>query len=194
MRVSQIRYQPIEGGTLGGHFALHVTLGVDASFGPESFNLTPSELSTSIHNAFSKLDFAFKTQNELVLFDCVAGEVNTEEMLSLLGTLRDWGMKIVVWIRDDKRCAWFELANYITVFLCGQHWANFKANEIRYTILNGEAEPDIYDVNQGAYLYVYNHTNVLSFIKNAPKHRWAVILESRKSVGIEFPIRIPEKE
>jgi hypothetical protein len=189
MRVSSIRYQPIEGGTLGGHFALHVTLGADDD--PESFILSPTELATMIHNNYKSLNLRSEIIRGVLFDSRNAYGIETSEMLSLVGTLRDWGMFIDAWVDEYKRCAWFEKVNYLTVFLHSENWPNFRVNEIRFEPKGDNwAEPEIFEVNQNAPGYVYPGADtgkVLAFISNA-KRPWGVILPVRSSYAVNFPI------
>jgi len=189
MRVSQVRFAPISGGALGGHFALHVRLG--ASDDPESVSseIDATTLSGLIHDAFEQLDLKSRATRG-VLFDTRKADIiDSAEMMSLLGTLRDWGLILAAWVGADKRCAWFELLNHITVFVSTQHWPNFKANEIRY-VPSGDPwiEPDIYDVNAGASLYVEPEgataANILAFVSRT-LHPWGII---GGLPGVDFPI------
>ena len=82
MNVSSIRYQPVEGGALGGHFALHVTLGADLA--PSGFT-TAASLATRIHDIFESL--ALKSKVKGVLIDCREAQGDPDEMSSLLQTL-----------------------------------------------------------------------------------------------------------
>jgi hypothetical protein len=192
MRVSSIRYQPIEGGTLGGHFALHVTLG--ASSGPDAFylDLSPTELSGKIHDAFETLDLKSKSIRG-VLIDARNDEPNTAEMMALLGTLHDWNMHTVSWVSEKTRAAWFEMTSFIVVFVKSVHWPNFRVNEIRFEP-SGEAwvEPDIYEVNANVPSYVYTaisglSAGVLPFVCSA-KRPWGVILPIRSTYAVNFPL------
>jgi hypothetical protein len=190
MRVSRIRYQPIEGGTLGGQFALHVRLG--AGDGPESssFEIDASNLATKIHDAFKTLDLKSSAIRG-VLIDARDDEnVDSNEMISLLGTLHDWNLTIVAWAEARKRAAWFERVNYLTVFVRTQHWPNFRVNEIRYVDIE-LVEPDVFEVNTNAMCYLdafmTNAKDVLTFVTSA-KRLWGVI---DSSASIDFPLGEP---
>lgn len=204
MNVSQIRYQPIEGGTLGGLFALHVRLGGNSKLASEFFSFDAAALAKMIHDSFNVLKFEFKGV-DAVLFDCrFVDKINTEEMLSLLGILRDWKIHTFAWVNEDTRYAWFEYINYITVFVRSTHWPNFKVSEIRYIpsddSLFGDAElaePEIYDVNAKAAKYIWavpplNTEHLLKFVKSATQARWGVILPTQSLPGVEFPLRRKE--
>jgi len=179
MRVSHIRYMPIEGGTLGGHFALHVILG--ASNDPECSSLDENDLATLIHDAFEKLNLSHGNIQG-VLFDVRrADDLDSNEMLSLLGTLRDWNIHIIAWVNERKRYPWFEQLGYLTVFVESVNWPNFKVNEIRVEPEMLEwVEPAIYEVNANATSYLQpslglDAMKVLTFIKNA-RRNWGVIM------------------
>jgi hypothetical protein len=197
MRISRFRYQPIEGGTLGGHFALHVTLGAGDDPESLSFDYDTSALATKIHDIFE----ALKLQSRFVrgvLFDArEAFDLDTAEMLSLLGVLRDWKINVVAWVGEAKRPAWFELCNYITAFVTSPHWSNFRVNEIRF-VPTGEKwiEPEVYEVNDAAPGYIdasngQPAASVLVFTTEA-KRPWGVIPVIRASVGIDFPLEALE--
>ena len=188
MHVTSIRYQPVEGGALGGHFALHVTLG--ASDGPSVFSAT--ELSTRIHDAFEVLGIK---GIHGVLIDCRAAAPTAEEMMSLLGTLRDWNYFVNLWVGELVRYPWFEIARYITVFVTRKNWPNFKCNEIRYVPPeSGEwTEPEIYDVNTLTPGYVLprtrNTADLLKFVTSA-KRPWGVVLTSQgMPPAIDFKLK-----
>ena len=193
MTVNSIRYQPIEGGALGGHFALHVTLGEGNLPGVDS---TPTEVSTRIHDAFKSLDLKSKSISG-VLFDCRKAILAPEEMISLLGTMRDWKYPIILWVGEMTRHPWFEYANFITVFVVSTNWPNFRANEIRYVPpINGDewTEPEVFEVNQGAVCYVDPFsdrknksvaTQLLQFITEA-KRAWGVIPFAHVPAAIDF--------
>ena len=190
MRISHIRFQPIEGGALGGHFALHITLGAESD--PESFVLSPVEITTKIHSAYETLGIKAQAVRG-VLFDTRFADVDTTEMFTLLGTIRDWKLTIIAWVNEDKRCAWFELVNYLTVFVRSKNWPNFKASEIRLDPNDdlAWAEPEIYEVNGKTPCYVNVHmgdANIVPFICSA-SHMWGVVLPTRTSYSIEFPIK-----
>lgn len=186
MRVSHLRYKPIEGGTLGGLFALHVTLGVGD--GPESFSLSSKALLQSIRNAYTTLDFAYKGLDG-VLFDCLEAEVGNEEMLEVLGTLQDWGVRTIAWVGADKRHPWFEKVNYLTVFVAAEKWPNFKASEIRVCpdAEGNLLEPELLPVNAGASAYFYGGdvSRSMVFLKTAKQRRWGYIAPNVPSIGIE---------
>jgi hypothetical protein len=198
MIVTSLRYQTIEGGALGGHFALHVTLG-GASNGPSEFS--PTELSTKIHDCFTKLDLKAKLLTG-ILFDCrmnlLPGMVNpnftSEDMISLLGTLKDWGHNIVLWVDETTRYAWFEYASYITVFVHSKNWPNFRVNEIRYeSPTDGEwLEPEVFEVNQNATAYLkpekIDTKSVIKFILES-KRAWGVIIPTRGVPAIDFKLQ-----
>jgi hypothetical protein len=151
MYVTSIRYRPVEGGALGGHFALHVTLGTEV---PSGF-FTPTDLSTRIHDIFEKLGLQSKVKG--VLLDCREGVGDAAEMLALLQTLKDWSYTLILWVNEEVRYSWFDPSYYITVFVRSQHWPNFRVNEIRYLMPEEEAqwaEPDVYDVNAASTCYV----------------------------------------
>ena len=187
MTVVSIRYQPIEGGALGGHFALHVTLGGEAS--PGVF-FDPTALATKLHDAYESLDLQFKAIRG-ILFDCRKADINSEDMTSLLGTIRDWGFKVILWIGESIRFPWFEIASYITVFVTSQHWPNFRVNEIRYVapaIGDTWIEPDVYDVNANASSYIIpgaSKSSVLPFI-TACKRPWGIV---GKGPAIEYKLK-----
>jgi hypothetical protein len=187
MRVSQIRFQPIQGGTLGGLFALHVTLGGEDS--PELPSLKPKAVAALISGAFATLALKHPGPKGILL-DCRAyREPNSEEMLELLGLFKDWGYTSILWVRDDRRYAWFEFASYITAFVASPHWINFKASEIRY-IPGPWTEPDIFETNAQASLYLqpdsFSAKDVLSYVTSA-KRSWGFIPETLVAPAIEFP-------
>jgi len=179
MTVVSIRYQPIEGGALGGHFALHVTLGGDHAPG---VSMDSMELGARIYAAFEKLDLKFKAIRG-VLFDCRKSNATNEEMSTLLGTLRDWGMTVILWVGQSIRHPWFEFGSYLTVFVTGQHWPNFKVSEIRYVMpIDNWVEPEIYDVNTKVSSYLIppreaKSADVLTFVTSCTRP-WAIIGKS----------------
>jgi len=184
MRVSHMRYQPIEGGALGGLFALHVSLG--SSNDPESVTLSSTELGTMIHDAFATLALA-TLYPQGVLFDVrEADDLDSEEMRSLLDVLRDWKYVLIAWVGEEKRSAWFSLVGYIVAFVHSQHWPNFHVNEIRFEPQGDDwTEPEVYGVNAGATCYVVEQGNrdaLLLFVKNAKKP-WGVIGPMMPAVG-----------
>lgn len=190
MIVTSIRYQPVEGGTLGGHLALHVTLGVEADPG---VSFSPNTLSEKIHDCFEELNLKSKSIRG-VLIDCRRAIITSDDMISLLGTLRDWSYTVVLWVSEKTRYPWFELASYITVFVISRSWANFKVNEIRYLAPNIGSpwtEPEIYDVNANvpSYLVVGSCANVdiLAFITEA-KRPWGLVIPAVKSPSISFKL------
>jgi hypothetical protein len=174
MTVTSIRYQPIEGGALGGHFALHVTLGEGNLPGVFS----PTELATRIHDCFEKL--ALQTKVRGVLVDCRAAVGETYDMGSLLSTLKDWGFTVILWVGESVRYSWFDPTYYIVAFVTSQHWPNFRVNEIRYVMpweKDKWAEPDVYDVNANATCYVVftgGGPDVVRFITEC-KRPWGII-------------------
>ena len=196
MRISRLRYQPIEGGTLGGHFALHVKLGVGDDPEPFSFDLDVTTIAQRIHDAFEVLGLKH-TMAKGVVFDAREAELlDAADMLSLLGTLRDWRFTIVAWVGEKRRSAWFELVNYLTVFVRSAHWPNFKVNEIRF-VPSGDTwiEPEVYEVNNGAVQYVDASsglpvTSVLTFVANA-KRSWGIVPVTKAPFGIDFPLEGP---
>jgi hypothetical protein len=180
MRISHIRYQPIEGGTLGGHFALHVKLGADSD--PESFSLNSTELATKIHEAYEILDLKSQAIRGVLIDTRLDELVDATEMMALIGTLRDWNMTVVAWVGEKRRASWFEKVNYLTVFIHDKNWPNFKVNEIRYEPIGDTLiEPDIFEVNQNVPGYVYCdlqtsavRSKILAFVFQA-KRPWGVI-------------------
>ena len=146
MNVTSLRYQPVEGGALGGHFALHVTLGPSNGAG----SISPTDLSTKVHDAFDKL--AVRSNIKGVLVDCRNLGASNSDMDALLGTLRDWGLFINLWVGEKTRFPWFTYANYITVFLTKPKWPNFRVSEVRYfpPPLGDWEEPEIFEVNKDA--------------------------------------------
>jgi len=190
MHVTALRYQPIEGGGLGGHFALHVALGGGDTPGAD---LSPTELATRIHDCYEKLAITHKGPKG-VLFDCRLVFDAAEDMRSLLGTLRDWGLNIILWVREETRYSWFEFANYITVFVHSPHWPNFKVSEIRYVPdPSGLLEPEVFEVNSNASLYLVppvksvSAKDILSFITSA-KRLWGVIQPVKFTLSIDFKL------
>ena len=192
MNVTSLRYQPIEGGALGGHFALHVTLG--ASDGP-GVPFTPTMLSTKIHEVFEILNLQAKVKG--VLVDCREADLvplTTGEMTSFLSTLKDWGVTVIVWVNEGTRYAWFDPSQYIVVFVTHQHWPNFRVNEIRYVMPQDPAkwiEPDVYDVNAAATCYLVptekqtKAAPVIDFVTKC-KRPWGII---RDIVAISFKLK-----
>jgi hypothetical protein len=189
MVVTSIRYQPIEGGALGGHFALHVTLGGGDAPGV-AFGST--ELSTRIHDVYESLALKYKAVRG-ALFDCRKADVTDDEMTSLLGTLKDWGLSVILWVNESTRYSWFEFANYIAVFVTSQHWPNFKVSEIRYVMpVLGEEwiEPDVYDVNAsvGAYLIPRSGmSSALITFATECRRPWGVVIPMKRT-AIEFKL------
>jgi len=187
MHVTSIRYQPVEGGALGGHFALHVTLGAGDSPG---VSLSATELTARIHDAFQTLNL--KTKVRGVLLDCREAVGESDEMSSLLEILKDWGCVRFLWVNETTRYAWFDPSQHIVVFVKSQHWPNFRVNEIRYvTPLNPDewAEPDVYDVNGGAYCYLLSaapKSELLRFVTEC-KRPWGII--GRAYVSVDFPLK-----
>jgi hypothetical protein len=187
MNVSSIRYQPVEGGALGGHFALHVTLGADMA--PNGFT-TAASLATRIHDIFESLGLKSKIKG--VLIDCRESVGDPDEMSSLLQTLKDWGITIVLWVGDKTRYSWFDPSYYITVFVRTQHWPNFRVNEIRYVMdwnQNAWIEPDVYDVNVGAASYIVWNDKIprgalVQFVTDC-KRPWGII-GSAASIGFKI--------
>jgi len=188
MRVSEISYKPIEGGTLGGHFALHIRLGV--SDDPESVELSSNELASKIHDAYDKVKSG-ETRLQAVLIDSLlVTDVDSSQMIELLATLRDWKFFIIAWVEDYKRAPWFELVNYLTVFIRKFHWPNFKVTEIRYSPIEQPwIEPEIYPVNANAPCYIdvvsVTTRELVAFIMGA-HHPWGVI---RHFPVVSFPLR-----
>jgi hypothetical protein len=197
MRISRFRYQPIEGGTLGGHFALHVKLGAGDDPESLSFDYDTTALAAKIHDIFEALNLQSRFVRG-VLFDArEADTLDSAEMLNLLGILRDWKLNVIAWVGEKKRWAWLELCDYITVFVGSPHWANFRVNEIRF-VPSGEKwiEPEIYEVNASAPGYIdasngQPSASVLVFATEA-KRAWGVIPVVRVSVGVDFPLEALE--
>lgn len=190
MRVSSIRYQPVEGGTLGGHFALHVTLGGDEA--PEAFSFEPSEVASRIHDAFEELDLKTSVDRGVLIDAREDPNVSSEEMIELIGILRDWKLLITAWVSEKKRAAWFDGLNYLTVFVRSQHWPNFRASEIRYEPQKGDwIEPEIFEVNSKSLCYVHvsngNLKPLYGFISNA-KRPWGVISPLVLVSPVDFPL------
>jgi hypothetical protein len=184
VKAISIRYQPVEGGALGGHFALHVTLGE----GNLPSDLTPTELATRVHDCFEKL--ALKCAIKGVLVDCRQAISEVYDMGSFLSTLKDWGYTILLWVGEKTRYSWFDPSYYIVAFVTSRHWPNFRVNEIRYVLIGSEdqwAEPDVYDVNANATCYVIPPVNlplasITAFITGC-KRPWGVI---GKAAAIDF--------
>ena len=178
MKISSIRYTPIEGGSLGGHFALHVILGSKDK--TELPDLDSSAIATKIHDAFEILGLKTTTLKGVLIDARDNSSIESEEMLSLLGTLRDWNIERFAWVGEKKRAAWFEFLNHLVVFVKSQHWANFRVSEIRYAPDDDKwIEPDVFEVNRNALLYVtVKDTSIagkiLPFVTDA-KNRWGVI-------------------
>jgi len=183
MNVASIRYQPVEGGAFGGHFALHVTLGA-----ADAPSVTSTELTTRIHDCFEAL--ALKSKIKGVLIDCREAVGSAEEMQSLLSTLKDWGLVVHLWVGESTRYAWFDPSQYIVVFVKSQHWPNFRVNEIRYVMPEGDwVEPDVYDVNAGAVCYIIPSEgakggSLISFITEC-KRPWGII---KDRIAIDFKV------
>jgi hypothetical protein len=176
MTITSLRYQPIEGGTLGGHFALHVSFGED---GLPGATFSATTLATKIHDIFESLDPKHKVKG--VLLDCREAVGSNDEMISLLQTLKDWGYVRVLWVGESTRYSWLDPSQYIVAFVTSQHWPNFRVNEIRYVMPKDKAawvEPDVYDVNGGAYCYVVPQLaasgEVVAFLVNC-KRPWGVV-------------------
>ena len=189
MTVTSLRYQPIEGGALGGHFALHVTLGGGDSPG---VIFSATKLSTRIHDAFESLQLKHNSVRG-VLIDCRKSDASIEEMMSLLGVLHDWKLMVNLWVGEGIRHPWFELASYITVFVTSQHWPNFKVSEIRYVMpVAGEPwiEPDVYDVNAQAGCYIVPRMGMssalITFVTEC-KRPWGVVIPAKRT-AIEFKL------
>ena len=121
MRISRLRYQPIEGGTLSGHFALHVTLGSSSNAASEFVSLDSTEIATKIHDAFETLSLKPTVDKGILIDAREADDLDSSEMISLLGTLRDWKYFIGAWVSEHKRCAWFEYINHLVVFIESQN-------------------------------------------------------------------------
>ena len=187
MHVTSLRYQPVEGGALGGHFALHVSIG-ESNLPGLTFSAT--ELSTRIHDAFEKLGLKVIRG---VLIDCRSGTLLAEEMLSLLGVLRDWKYLIILWVGERVRYPWFELANNITAFVTSKNWPNFKVTEVRYIPpeVGAWEEPEVFEVNQGSWCYVMprkrDTAEVLKFVTEA-RRAWGLILPSASVPGVAFDL------
>ena len=181
MRVASIRYRPIEGGALGGHYALHVTLG--GSDAPKVFSV--NDLAAKIKDCFDKL--AIRSPIKAILLDCRGAELNNDEMASLLGLLQDWGLFISTWVDESTRHPWFDKAGRITVFVRSQHWPNFKVQEVRYVPTGEWKEPDIYEGNAPP--------NALLYIVDDPRldngKLLAFITECRHPWGLASPVRRP---
>jgi hypothetical protein len=188
MRISQLRYMPIEGGTLGGHFALHVVLG--SSNTSEGISLSEIELLSKLHKATETLGIR-ADRAKAVLFDVrKATDLSTEDMISILGTLRDWKYTVIAWVGDEKRYAWFDLVNYLTVFINNPHWPNFKVSEIRYTPQDEWLEPDAYEVNASTASYVVMPApqyarKLLPFVCGA-SHPWGIITSAATMPFVDF--------
>jgi len=189
MNVTSLRYQPVEGGALGGHFALHVTLG--ASDGPGVF-VPLADLSSRIHGAFEVLNLQAKVKG--VLLDCREGFGERDEMASLVSTLLDWGMTVILWVDETTRHAWFDPRCYIAAFVTHQHWPNFRVNEIRYVMPQDPTkwiEPDVYDVNAAATCYLVptekqtKAAPIIDFVTKC-KRPWGII---RDIVAISFKLK-----
>ena len=187
MRVTSIRYQPIEGGGQGGYFALHVTLG--AGDGP-GVVFSPTALSTKLHEAFESL--SLKSPVRGVLLDCREAVGTNEEMSSLIGSLKDWKYIVILWVGESTRYPWFE-GCFVTAFVASQHWPNFKATEIRYVLPTTEdwIEPDVYEVNATTPCFLVageaKGKDILSFVTDC-KRLWGVIFECRGVAAIDFPL------
>lgn len=188
MRISSLRYQPIEGGTLAGLFAIHVRLGADSS--PESFSFDDTQLSRKIHEAFEALTLSSNIEKG-VLLDCRDAEtIDTAEMSSFISTLNDWGYFVGAWVNDGKRSAWFSLLRHIVVFIDKPFWSNFKVNEIRYTPSGPDyIEPEVYDVNKGAFCYIQAQDNprIVTFITGA-KRTWGIVVPLRSYPQVNFSL------
>ncbi len=180
MRVLSISYKPVEGGSLGGHFALHVTLGG----GDTASVFSPAQLASKIHDSIESLGIKAKIKG--VLIDCREAKESSEDMISLLGVLKDWGLFINLWVAQDTRYPWFEYASFITVFVTSPRWPNFRVSEIRYippSNMIDWTEPEVYDVNAQAACYVefskpmsqaVQGGNVVAFLTSC-KRPWGLI-------------------
>ena len=192
MTVSSIRYKPVDGGALGGHFALHISLG--AGNGPSGY-FTSTELTTRIREIFGQLELKSKVRG--VLISCLEAVGDNEEMTSLVQTLLDWGFMVILWVKGETRYSWFDPRCYITVFVTTQHWPNFRVNEIRYvmpTDSNEWTEPDVYDdVNGRAACYMVPKEASIPIIHFATecKRPWGLI---GVSVDVAFLLKDPVNE
>jgi hypothetical protein len=186
MYLSSLRYKPIEGGTLGGHFAIHVTLGGGDS--AESLSLDENALARKIHDAYTKLGLSPAYLKGVLIDTRNAPNLDANEMVALMSALRDWNYYVGIWVDGTKRCSWYSLANYIVAFVSTENWANFKCNEIRYVPYSGNfVEPDIYDVNANTPCYVDTTDNAqaLIFITTA-KRSWGIIAPPRTYPVVDF--------
>jgi hypothetical protein len=191
MTITSIRYQPVEGGALGGHFALHVSIG-DGNV--PGVSLSATELTKKIHDSFESLAIISEATKG-VLLDCRGAMLReiSDDMTSLIGTLRDWGFMVVLWVDEKTRYSWFEKANYITVFVTSANWPNFRVNEIRYVPSNGSwIEPEVYPVNVNAPGYVeasldHSPADILKFVTEA-KRAWGVVARYRSGPSITFKV------
>ena len=194
MKVISLRYQPVEGGALGGHFALHVTLGG----GDPASVFSASSLATKIHDCFQKLDL--KSPVRGILLDCRQSDAGMEEMSSLIAILRDWGLFVNLWVGDETRYPWFE-GCHITVFTGRDHWANFRVDEVRYILSENPAlwhEPDIYAVNKLSVCYVLPAEGILGSSKyrgellhflTECRRPWGVILHTLGAPVLVFDLK-----
>lgn len=175
---------------LGGHFALHLALGGSDALGAE---YSPTEITETIHTIIASLSSKPQAVRG-VLFDMRNAKPSSEEMTSILATLKDWQLFTVLWVDPGTRYGWFELANYVTVWLIGPRWPNFKVNEIRYQpAAQAESwpEPDLYEVNAAtnAYLVVEKKAamakKVFAFVSNASRP-WGLITGSAWTAKILY--------
>ncbi len=190
MTVTSLRYQLVEGGALGGHFALHVTLGGSDAAGA---TFAPDELAQRIHGAFEEL--AIKCPIKGVLFDCRNARLDSTEMSSLLALLHDWGLTVILWVGPKIRYPWFERANHIVVFVTAPKWPNFRVSEIRYVLpKDGKwTEPEVYEGNKDATCFVVPTTDedtnrALAFVLGCTR-LWGVVLPTTRQPIVNFKLK-----
>jgi len=165
---------------------LHLSIG-EKDLPGASFTI--AELTERIHAVIESLKL--KSRVKGVLINCLTAVGGNEEMISLLQTLKEWGITVILWVGETTRYPWFDPSQYIVAFVTHQHWPNFRVNEVRYIM--GEKdwlEPDIYDVNMNATCYVVPTPNakgaaVVAFITEC-KRPWGVL---GKSAAIDFKLK-----
>jgi len=178
-------YAPIQGGLLGGVFALELSFGGQLRLSPSEFLKQIDRIAASV--------FPEASHRRILWFDIAnLADVEATEMDEVLAVLRDKGFVVIIESNGQSRPAWFNFATALVVSLREKDWLGFSVSAIRYEppAEDDWVEPRI-EANNGSksrYL-VYSSdevkpTKVLGFLSKA-KSDWGIIDSDWRPVAVQ---------
>lgn len=184
MKVSSLVFAPLQGGALGGLFALELTLGGRLETSP------PSLLEQIVKSADSSFPPGYR-RRAIWVQAMNAIDFDQTEMDETLAVLRDKGFIVVVETDGQARPEWFNYATALVATLRTSKWLEYTVAELRYAppVEDEWREPLVGANNEAKSRYlVYNPVKVsprkvLTFMAEAT-HEWGVIDWSWRPVQV----------